>query len=196
MTKNTSFKLCLFAVMAIAGFYSFSANSQDVKSLKVGDKAPDIVAEPLNEDENKDYLDKKGRFHLEKVENQVILVDFWASWCPPCREEIPHLQKAYEKFHEKGLKLVSVSLDRKESDLIEFTKKKENNMPWTHIFDETQELAKKYRVRFIPSPFLIDHKGKIVAMENELRGGNLEKSIEKHIKQLPKEEEKSSEKAD
>jgi thiol-disulfide isomerase/thioredoxin len=95
---------------------------------------------------------------------KVVLVDFWATWCGPCLAELPRVKALYAKYHDKGLEIVSVSNDYKQSDLIDFTAR--NEMPWPELFDPTAAAAQhwnpttlNYGIRGIPTMFLIDKKG-------------------------------------
>lgn len=161
-----------------------SAKEQGVteKPVKpeVGKTAPDILGR---------LLDKKllKLEELLKKKDKLILVDFWATWCPPCRAEIPHLQKAYKEYHEKGLVIISINVDEPSETIEAFIKKTE--MPWYHIRDIDSKLSALYKVEAIPSPFLIDPNGILVAMGEDLRGPKLEKTLARQIKNLPKKEE-------
>ncbi|WP_316825949.1 TlpA disulfide reductase family protein [Pedobacter miscanthi] len=118
---------------------------------------------------------------LSAYRGKYVLLDFWASWCAPCREDNPHLKSAYSKYKPKGFEILSVSLD------VAAAKKKwlkaihdDGIGAWTHIADlqsVTNKAVELYGVQGIPQNFLIDPSGKIVAMS--LRGGALEKELAK-----------------
>jgi thiol-disulfide isomerase/thioredoxin len=112
---------------------------------------------------------------LSGLKGKVVLLDFWATWCPPCRVEIPNLLEIHRKFKDKGFVLVSVSLDRDLAGARKFVKDKE--MDWVHIidWDVCRDIAGKYGVEYIPSTFLINRKGKLEAIQ--LRGSELEDRI-------------------
>lgn len=143
---------------------------------KVGEQAPEITGKTI---EGKD-------FKLKEMNDKLVLVDFWATWCPPCKIEIPHLQAAYKKYRDQGLEIVSVDVNEDVATIKNFTEK--YPMPWIHLTDSDGSLSKKYSVHGIPSPYLIDHTGKIVAKGEELRMHHLGKTLEKHIQNLPKKE--------
>ncbi len=109
-----------------------------------------------------------------KLKGKVVLVDFWATWCPPCREELPNVLAAYEKYHAKGFEVVAISLDRDEEELKKFIAEKK--MPWPQIYAEASEIAEKFGVESIPTTYLIGADGHIVA--RDLRGDALEKHLE------------------
>lgn len=129
-----------------------------------------------------DYLGKE--LTLSDFKGQVVLLDFWASWCGPCRRENPNVVEAYEKYKKakfkngKGFTVISISLDKAEADWIDAIKK--DNLNWkNHAWDTSRDVSRKYAVRTIPSGFLIDADGKIVAQGQSLRGIGLHVEIEK-----------------
>lgn len=145
------------------------------EAVSVGKTAPDFTAKNP-QDEFISLNDIKGKY---------TLIDFWAAWCRPCRAENPNLVNAYNKYHEKGFEIISVSLDgrrgKKEGkkawvDAIE----KDQLSNWHHVshlkyFDDP--IAKGYGVTAIPSSFLIDENGVIIA--KNLRGPALQDQLEK-----------------
>jgi thiol-disulfide isomerase/thioredoxin len=114
---------------------------------------------------------------LSKMAGKVVLVDFWATWCPPCVAEMPNVIAAYNKFHDKGFEVIGISLDQDKETLLSYTK--ENKMPWPQYFDGkgwSNEIAGQYGIRGIPATFLIGKDGKIAA--TDLRGQALESQLE------------------
>lgn len=114
-------------------------------------------------------------------DNKYTLVDFWASWCGPCRAEMPTVVKAYDDFHDKGLEIVGVSLDTEKSDWVSAISLLK--MPWPQMSDlKGWECAgaQLYNVRAIPANVLIDQQGKIVA--KDLRGETLLQTLEELLK--------------
>lgn len=124
---------------------------------------------------------------LSKLRGKLVLIDFWASWCGPCRKENPNVVEAYLKYkntkfkNAKGFEVYSVSLDRDEKAWKEAIKT--DKLIWKyHGWDKEGKASAAYNVSSIPSGFLIDGEGKIVAQGGQLRGVNLHLAIEKQIK--------------
>jgi thiol-disulfide isomerase/thioredoxin len=107
-------------------------------------------------------------FSTDQWKGKVIFVDFWATWCGPCRAELPRVIKAYSDFHAKGLEVLGVSCDQNPDDLKTFLKD-HPDMPWPQLFDEKKpgwhELARKFGIDGIPTMFLIDKKGILRTVE-------------------------------
>lgn len=98
------------------------------------------------------------QFDAKSLKGQVVIVDFWATWCGPCRKAIPELQELYDKHNDDGLEIVSVSLDKDLDALAKFLD--ETEMPWIHLAgNDTSDMARNYGVRGIPSMLLVDRKG-------------------------------------
>jgi peroxiredoxin len=120
---------------------------------------------------------------------KVLVINYWATWCPPCRKEIPHLKKAYDSLHDKGLEIVGISLDdgRVELDAVKaFTSKHE--MKWPQVYgDASRTIAEAYMVEYIPTTYLIDgDTGKVLGTKENLRGEELEATIKKHMDEKAK----------
>ncbi|MGN8036290.1 redoxin domain-containing protein [Chitinophaga sp. 22321] len=113
---------------------------------------------------------------LSDYRGKYVLLDFWASWCGPCRAENPNVLDNYEKYHSKGLEILGVSLDDKKDAWLKAIK--DDGLEWAHVSDLKgwkNEVAKEYNIRAVPSNFLIDKEGKIVAVD--LRGEELTQKL-------------------
>ncbi len=113
---------------------------------------------------------------LEDYQGKVVLLDFWASWCAPCRKEMPNVKNVYGKYHEKGFEIIGISLDNTMAKFKGYLQSEQ--MPWPQIFDGKGwqgELGNLYAVSVIPSTYLLDREG-IIRYKN-VRGGDLEKAV-------------------
>lgn len=135
--------------------------------LAKGEKAPEIkMKNPQGEPVS-----------LSSLRGKVVLVDFWASWCKPCRIENPRMVKMYNKYKDKGFEIYGVSLDKRKKDWKQAIKK--DGLPWVHVSDLkfwSSRAAKKYNVNSIPYTVLLDEQGKIIA--KGLRGKELENKLQ------------------
>jgi len=135
-------------------------------AITIGSVAPDFSA-PNPEGKNVSLKESLGK---------VTIIDFWASWCGPCRAENPNVVALYNEFHPKGLNIIGVSLDKDAAKWKEAIAK--DQLTWTHIsnlkfWDDA--IAKQYNVKSIPATFILDASGKIVA--KDLRGAELKAKI-------------------
>lgn len=114
---------------------------------------------------------------LEKYRGKIILLDFWATWCPPCIKEMPHLKQTYTKFKNKGFIIIGISADRGLEPLKTYISKE--NITWPQHFDNGGSIAKMYGITHIPTTFLIDGKGIIQAVN--LKGNALEAAVAQYV---------------
>jgi peroxiredoxin len=138
-----------------------------MKAVAVGQKALDFTLN--NVDGNPVSL-------YSKVGSKLLLVDFWAAWCNPCRQENPNVVKVYNEFHKKGFDVFGVSLDQKKEDWVKAIA--DDKLTWTHVSDLqywNNAAAKLYAVNSIPANFLLDETGTIIA--RNLRGDALKNKV-------------------
>lgn len=147
-------------------FKQFSDMVAKMAVTAIGQKAPEIS---LPDPEGKTVT-------LSSLKGKYVLVDFWAYWCKPCRNENPNVVKAYKQFKDKGFEVFGVSLDRNKEDWLSAIK--EDGLTWTHVSDlkyfESQA-ALDYNINAIPFSILVDPDGVIIA--KNLRGDALQKKL-------------------
>lgn len=141
-------------------------NLKTSKTPEIGEQFADISMENPN-GEIKILSDLKGK---------VILLEYWASWCLPCREENPELVNIYNEYNSKGFEIYAVSLDRDKQSWIDAIEK--DDLKWIHVSDlqKPNKAAELYGVTSIPDSFIIDQDGKVIA--NKLRGEELRNKLE------------------
>jgi thiol-disulfide isomerase/thioredoxin len=97
---------------------------------------------------------------LANLRGKVVLIDFWATWCGPCRVDMPNVIAAFEKYHDQGFEILGISLDKDKERLLSYMK--EQNMTWPQFFDGQgwdNELSRRFGVNSIPAQWLVDKKG-------------------------------------
>lgn len=162
-------KLILLVIASILSFNCFS------QGFGLGDEAPEIVQNLITGEE----------FKLSELRGQVVLIDFWAAWCKPCRKENPHIVEVYHKYKDErfkngeGFTVFSVSLDFKK----ELWEKAitDDQLEWPYHVSDLKgwrnEAALQYKVKSIPQSYLIDGDGIIVGIN--LHGDELESKLKK-----------------
>lgn len=131
-----------------------------------GDKMPEFEATTLD--------GTKTTLAALCKDKKYIILDFWASWCGPCRREIPNLKEIYGKNASKGFDIVSISIDKEENPWLNAVKNED--LKWTNIRDTDHSIADKYKVTAVPTMYVVDSEGRLVA-EN-LRGEELAKKVD------------------
>jgi peroxiredoxin len=168
--------LVISALVVVALSCLAGAPNVPRSAVSVGQKAPPFHAKTV---------DGKIINFPDDYKGKLVLLDFWATWCPPCRKELPNVVAAYNQYHAKGFEVLSVSLDRPKQGpaLLEFVKA--NGMTWPQIYDGLYwkaAVATQYGVHAIPSPVLVDgDTGAIIAADAEALGSGLTKALQARL---------------
>ena len=155
----------------LADLTKVAVKKYEAKDLFVGSKLPDLKSENLAGKEEK----------LSQYKGKVVVLDIWATWCPPCRAMIPHERELVERMKDKPFALISVSFDEEKDTLKDFLKKEK--MPWTHWWNGRKgEIGDQLSIRAFPTIFVLDGKG--VIRFKGTRGKSMDKAVEILLKEM------------
>ncbi|HEX5269844.1 MAG TPA: TlpA disulfide reductase family protein, partial [Gemmataceae bacterium] len=142
-----------------------------IPDLSVGRKVPEVTSEDVNGKAVK----------LSDLKGKVVVLDFWATWCGPCKAMIPHEREMVQKLKDKPFALVSISADDDKQTLKEFLA--DNNMPWSHWWSGSEGgPVEEWNVKYFPTIYVIDAKG--VIRHKDLRGKELEEAVNDLLKEM------------
>jgi len=144
VTKRWLLALSIIAAVVVGLWFALPEAPQTVKE---GDVAPTFSLADLD-----------GKQHALPT-GEVILLNLWATWCPPCREEMPSMISLHNKLADKGLKVIAVSVDSRRRDLERFVR--EYQLPFLVLHDADTSVSRQYGVFRFPESFLIDRQGKV-----------------------------------
>jgi len=140
----------LLKPLAIAGSLVLALNTSSAFAVSVGDTAPNFKLP---------RLERSGDIQLKSYRGKVVYVDFWASWCGPCRLSLPELNKLRKQYRKKGFEVIAINLDEDKDDAMEFLK--EFPVAYPTARDVKGTTPDKYGLQGMPTAYLIDRKGKV-----------------------------------
>ena len=160
----------LLLAVIIAGWLWTQASATAAAGLKVGDRFPALSGFALD-----------GKIP-ESLKDKVLLVDFWASWCDPCKASFPAMEALHKTYKEKGLVIIAVNVDENRSDMDDFLKK--NVATFLVLRDAAQKLVEMAGIKTMPSSFLVDREGKIKYVHSGYLGEATRKKYEQEVQEL------------
>lgn len=137
-------RTCLSAVLCVAALAFTSAASAGDAELAPPFRLPSLTGEQVD---------------LASLRGKVVLVNFWASWCPPCREELPELERISREYRDKGVEIVGINIDQEKENALRFVKR--FSLTYTILFDENFKVVEEYRAKAMPTSYLIDRDGRV-----------------------------------
>ena len=143
------FNTALIILCLSTTLFATTPSPWDIEGL-IGKKAPDFTL--------KDIYDRS--FNLSSLRGKVVIINFWATWCPPCRAEMPSLNNLYKEFRNKGLEVIAISTDRSVQPVKDYLSK--NHLDITVLIDTENRVSRQFKVFSIPTTFLIDRNGIII----------------------------------
>lgn len=154
----------IFLVLIIAlGFAIYQATSKQTKKPQVGEEAPDFKLTTLDGKE----------VQLSEMRGKAVMLNFWGTWCPPCRTEMPAMQKIYEKYKSKGFEILAVNIAETDIAVSNFAHQYKLTFPIP--MDRNKEVVRLYKIGPLPSSIFIDAQGKITqVIEGPLDTSQLE----------------------
>lgn len=148
------FRSSILAVLVAAVIFVLFSNSKDEDTIyRAGDTAPDFKLSQINEDFDADVT------QLSDLKGNGVMLNFWATWCGPCKQEMPYMQELYPEYKEKGVEIVAVSLDSTELVVDNFID--EYGLTFAIPHDANAEVRDLYRIRPMPTTFFINPDGTI-----------------------------------
>lgn len=172
-SQRISFKSSIFStLLGLSALLLFATGSLISSPAIAKQPAPNLTLKKLDD----------SSFNLSDLKGDVVYVDFWATWCPPCRKSFPWMEQMHQKYSDLGFKVVAISTDVKREVVNQFLEKLTANFIIAH--DPTGDSASKFKVEGMPSSYLIDRKGNIRLVHagfNDKDKSKLEAAIKKLI---------------
>jgi len=162
---------CKMKITAALAALALGAALSLAATLNVGDSFPDLTSYGL-----------EGK--LPDLHGKVVLVDFFASWCGPCKESFPVMQELHKKYADKGLIIIAINLDKNKEDMEDFLK--QHPASFVIVRDAANKLVREVKIPTMPSSFLIDQNGKVHAFHRGFKGEETRKKYEEEIESLLK----------
>ncbi|UJL44748.1 thiol-disulfide oxidoreductase ResA [Virgibacillus sp. NKC19-16] len=168
------FRSAVLAVLLVAVVYALVSNfQQDSTIYSAGDKAPDFKLQQINDNNELETV------QLSDLEGKGVMLNFWGTWCEPCKDEMPYMQELYPEYKDKGVEIIAVSLDATTLVVDRFIDTFDLTFPVPH--DANEEVMDLYKVGPIPSTFFINPDGEI---EEVVNGALTLERLEGHLQDI------------
>ncbi|MEW9674681.1 thiol-disulfide oxidoreductase ResA [Lentibacillus sp. L22] len=168
------FRSVILAILVVAVGYALISNlTEDNAKVAKGDDAPDFKLNQVNDSNNLQSV------QLSDLKGKGVMLNFWATYCDPCKAEMPYMEKLYPKYKERGVEIVAVSLDATQLVIDKFINKYDLTFPVLH--DTKNQVLDQYGVEPLPSTFFINPDGKV---EEVVEGALTLDTLEDHLKKI------------
>ncbi len=164
---------CLKFPLPVAGFLACLCLAARADDLKVGQVFPELTTFKL-----------EGKLP-DNLRGKVVLVDFWASWCGPCKLSFPVMEDLHQRYHERDLVVIAVNVDEGAADMQSFLKK--HSTGFAVVRDASQKLVARAAITTMPTSFLLDRAGKVRFVHHGFLGDKTKKEYEQEVELLLKE---------
>ncbi len=170
MNNNLRIVFITVALGLLFPFRTFAQEQDLLKRLKLVtessfSQAPNFSSSALG----------RGNMGLGDFRGKLVLLNFWATWCPPCRLEMPSMEKLYQEFKGQGLEIIAMNFLEGPEPINQFLK--ENGLTFTMLLDRTGDISQRYRVHGLPVTFLIGREGNLLAKSLGSKTGTPKKSV-------------------
>jgi len=167
------FRVIVLIVLAAATVFALysTLTKDDQEVIQEGDQAPNFQLKTVNMEQD--------TLSLGELEGKGVMLNFWGTWCPPCKEEMPYMQELYPEYKEKGVEIVAVSLDDSRLVIEDFLNEYGLTFPILH--DKTYQVNDTYGVGYLPATFFINEDGEVV---NKVVGGLTLEKLEGHLQEI------------
>lgn len=168
------FRTIILAVLVAAVVFALITNAKKDNTIyKIGDKAPDFQLQQINAN------NKLEKIQLSDLKGKGVMLNFWATWCKPCEQEMPYMEELYPQYKDKGIEIVAVSLDGTELVVQQFIDKYNLTFPIPH--DKKNVVNELYKIGPIPTTYFINPEGEIV---EKVEGALSLERLEGYLKQI------------
>lgn len=171
--KRLVFRIIILSILVAATVFAlYSTLTKDEQEVvETGDQAPNFQLPTVNM--------KQDTLEFSELEGKGVMLNFWGTWCPPCKKEMPYMEELYPEYREKGVEIVAVGLDDSSLVIEDFIDEYGLTFPVLH--DKTYQVNDAYGVGYLPATFFINEDGEVV---NKVVGGLTLERLEGHLKEI------------